>query len=199
MKIRDGLRPDKLKMDFTPSEFLRWKTKLGGYFTASNLIVTSNMEQRSYLEMCIDTEIADKLEAHKDINENSPVLTYEGRQAQETTCLSVIENNFLIKYPLTSRRHEFMQLRQSRGELTSTHNAKLKSLALKADIATMTAEELMSTMVITSCTNEELKDELLKLNNPTVEEVDNATENFERKKNDMKCTSEANKRVAVAK
>ena len=47
--------------------------------------------------------------------------------------------------------------------------------------------------MITSCTNEELKDELLKLNNPTLEGVDNATENFERKKNDMKRTSEANK------
>ena len=193
VKIRDGLRPEKLKMDFTPSEFRRWKTKLGGYFTASNLIVASNMEQRSYLAMCIDTEIADKLEAHKDINENSPVMAYEGQQVQETTCIEVIENNFLIKYPLTSRRHEFMQLRQSRGELPSTYNARLKSLALEADIATMTAADLMSTMMITGITDEELKYELLKMNNPTVEEVDQATENFERKKNDMKRTSEANK------
>ena len=46
----------------------------------------------------------------------------------------------------------------------------------------MTAEELMSTMMITSCTNEELKDELLKLNNPTVEEVDNATDNLRERK-----------------
>ena len=143
--------------------------------------------------MCIDTEIADKLEAHKDINKNSPVLAYEGQQVQETTCLEVIENNFLTKYPLTSRRHEFLQLRQPRGELTSTHNAKLKSLALEADIATMTPEELISTMMSTSCSNEEPKDELLKLNNPSVEELDNATENFERKKNDMKRTSEINK------
>ena len=86
-----------------------------------------------------------------------------------------------------------MQLRQSRGELPSTYNARLKSLALEADIATMTAADLMSTMMITGITNEELKDELLKLNNPSVEEVDQATENFERKKNDMKRTSEANK------
>ena len=35
VKIRDGLRPDQLKMDFTPSEYRRCKTKLGGYFRAS--------------------------------------------------------------------------------------------------------------------------------------------------------------------
>ena len=33
VKIREGLRPENLKMDFTPSEFRRWKTKLAGYFT----------------------------------------------------------------------------------------------------------------------------------------------------------------------
>ena len=191
MKIRDGLRPEKLKMDFTPSEFRRWKTKLAGYFTTSNLIVTSNMEQRSYLDMCIDTEIADKLDGHKDITENSPVMQYDVQAAQGMTCLAVIENNF--KIPLTLRRHELMQMKQSRGELMSTHSARMKGLMLDADISTMGIEELMSTLLICSCTNEELKDELLKLGNPTVEQVDNTIENYERKKNDLRRTSEGNK------
>ena len=193
VKIREGLRPDRLKMDFTPSEFRRWKTKLAGYFTASNLIIASNMEQRSYLDMCIDTEIADKLEAHRDITVNSPVLEYEGRPETAVTCLDAIEQNFKIRYPLTSRRHELMQMKQPRGELMSTHSAKMKGLMLDADISTMTIEELMSTLLICSCTNEELKDELLKLGNPTVEQIDEAIENYERKKNDLKRTSEGSK------
>ena len=172
VKIREGLRPAKLKMDFTPSEFRRWKMKMAGYFTASNLIIASNMEQRSYLEMCIDTEIAEQLDAHRDITDNSPVLEYEGKPEQEVTCLDVIEQNFKIRYPLTSRRHELMQMKQPRGEPMATHSARMKGLMLDADLSTMTIEELKSTLLICSCTNEELKDELLKLDNPTVEQVD---------------------------
>ena len=86
-----------------------------------------------------------------------------------------------------------MQLRQSRGEPPATYNARLKSLALEADIATMTAEELMSTMMITGLTDEELKSELLKLDNPSVQDLDKATENFVRKRNDMKRTSDVSK------
>ena len=86
-----------------------------------------------------------------------------------------------------------MQLRQSRGEPPATYNARLKSLALEADIATMTAEELMSTMMITGLTDEELKSELLKLDNPSVADLDKATENYMRKRNDMKRTSDVSK------
>ena len=193
VKIREGLRPAKLKMDFTPSEFRRWKMKMAGYFTASNLIIASNMEQRSYLEMCIDTEIAEQLDAHRDITDNSPVLEYEGKPEQEVTCLDVIEQNFKIRYPLTSRRHELMQMKQPRGEPMATHSARMKGLMLDADLSTMTIEELKSTLLICSCTNEELKDELLKLDNPTVEQVDEAIENYTRKKNDLKRTSEGSK------
>ena len=108
----------------------------------------------------------DKLDAHRDITENSLVMEYDGRPAQGVTCLTVIENNFKIRYPLTSRRHELMQMKQPRGESMSTHSAIMKGLMLDADISTMGIEELMSTLLICSCTNEELKDELLKLATP---------------------------------
>ena len=75
----------------------------------------------------------------------------------------------------------------------ATHSARMKGLMLDADLSTMTIEELKSTLLICSCTNEELKDELLKLDNPTVEQVDEAIENYTRKKNDLKRTSEGSK------
>ena len=51
VKIRDGLRPEKLKMDNTPTEFKNWKEEVKTYFTASNLMFASNREQRGYFSL----------------------------------------------------------------------------------------------------------------------------------------------------
>ena len=37
VKIREGLKPDRLKMDFTPVEFRKWKAQVSTFFEASNL------------------------------------------------------------------------------------------------------------------------------------------------------------------
>ena len=37
VRIREGLKPDRLKMDFTPVEFRKWKAQITTFFEASNL------------------------------------------------------------------------------------------------------------------------------------------------------------------
>ena len=37
VRIREGLKPDRLKMDFTPVEFRKWKAQVSTFFEASNL------------------------------------------------------------------------------------------------------------------------------------------------------------------
>ena len=36
VRIREGLKPDRLKMDFTPVEFRKWKAQVSTFFEASN-------------------------------------------------------------------------------------------------------------------------------------------------------------------
>ena len=198
VKIKDGLKPEKLKMDNTPAELRRWKTKVHTFFTASNLRRATNLEQRGYLEMCLDTELGERLCANPDIHGASPVLRYANEQMQEMTCIEAIENDFKIRYPMTSRRHELLTSRQPRGELMSTHRARMDGLMTDSDIANTGIEQLMATILICSCTNDELKEELIKLNEPTRVQVNEAIDNYERKKSDMKRTSESRAFVAKA-
>ena len=46
VKIREGLKPDRLKMDFTPVEFRKWKAQVSTFFEASNLQHASMKEQQ---------------------------------------------------------------------------------------------------------------------------------------------------------
>ena len=56
VRIREELKPDRLKMDFTPVEFRKWKAQITKFFEASNLQHASMKEQHGYLHMCLDVK-----------------------------------------------------------------------------------------------------------------------------------------------
>ena len=49
--IREGLKPDRLKMDFTPVEFRKWKAQITTFFEASSLQQT-NMRSNTDTSTC---------------------------------------------------------------------------------------------------------------------------------------------------
>ena len=51
VRIREGLKPDRFKMDFTPVEFRKWKAQITTFFEASNLQHANMKEQHGYLHM----------------------------------------------------------------------------------------------------------------------------------------------------
>ena len=87
VKIRDGLRPEKLKLDHTPTEFKNWKEEVKTYFTASNLMYASNREQRGYFRTCLSAELATiskkKLELGNKIQFAGHIISDEGIQPDE--------------------------------------------------------------------------------------------------------------------
>ena len=102
-----------MKLDHTPQEFRAWVAEITTFFTASNLKYASNRVQRGYLRMCLGSELVYRLQEHNEIHPESPVMSYDEDEEEvtEMTCMEAIENEFLDKYPLTSRRHEVMQFR----------------------------------------------------------------------------------------
>ena len=64
VKIREGLKPDRLKMDFTPVEFRKWKSQITTFFQASNLQYATQKEQHGYLHMCLDANLTN----HVNVN-----------------------------------------------------------------------------------------------------------------------------------
>ena len=111
----------------------------------------------------------------------------------EMTCMEAIENEFLDKYPLTSRRHEVMQFRQPRGTAASEFYDKVAAMCTEADLLAINGDELIATLMICNTTGEELKGELMKIENPTQKKVKEEAKAQERKRINMKKTADVQK------
>ena len=94
-------------------------------------------------------------------------------------CIEVVKEIYLENYPLFTRRWNFFSEKQPIGESFSRWYAKLQAKAQDADIYKMTAEEMVMVQLIAMTTDTELQKELLKLKNPTRQEVVAAARAFE--------------------
>ena len=144
--------------------------------------------------MCLGSELVYRLQEHSDIHQESPVMSYDEEEEEtEMTCMEAIENEFLDKYPLTSRRHEVMQWRQPRGTAASEFYDKVAAMCTEADLLAIPGDELIATLMICNTTDEELKGELMKIDNPTQKKVKEAAKAQERKRINMKKTADVQK------
>ena len=133
IKIRESLKPEKLKLDFSPMEHRRWTAQLKTFFAASNLQFAPYQEQIGYLHMCLDTNLSN----HVSVTAlgDTPIMDYEDDLEDETTCLDIIDAEFVKKYPITTRRHDLIQQRQQRGQPLTTYINNMLALGTDADIA----------------------------------------------------------------
>ena len=88
IKIRESLKPEKLKLDFTPMEYRRWTAQVKTFFAASNLQYAPYQEQIGYLHMCLDSNLSN----HVSVTAlgDTPIMTYDDDLDEETTCLDII-------------------------------------------------------------------------------------------------------------
>ena len=131
VKIREGLKPDRLKIDFTPVEFGKWKSKITTFFEASNLQYDTRKEQHGYLHMCLDANLTN----HVNINTTAatPVKAYS-EEDDERNCMDIIEEEFVKRYPITAKRLDLIQLKQQRGQLLTTFINNLMMLGSEANV-----------------------------------------------------------------
>ena len=126
--------------------------------------------QVAFLRSVLDVEISDKVD-------------FTGATTIEAA-LKRVEDQYMAFYPIINRRVEFMTMVQKEGQLMSEHIINLKMVGKEADVDTMTPEDLMTTRIIASCTNKEMRIKLLEMkpsveNKPSVEELDKVVADFE--------------------
>ena len=114
VRIREGLKPDRLMMGFTPVEFRKCKAQITTFFEASNLQHATMKEQHGYLHMCLDANLTN----HVNVSTTAatPVMPYT-EEDDERNCMDVMEEEFVKRYPITARRHDLIRLIQQRGQL----------------------------------------------------------------------------------
>ena len=129
--------------------------------------------QVAFLRSVLDVEISDKVD-------------FTGAATIEAA-LKRVEDQYMAFYPIINRRMEFMTMVQKEGQLMSEHIINLKKVGKEADVDTMTPEDLMTTRIIASCTDKEMRIKLLEMkpsveNKPSVEEMDKAFADYEVRK-----------------
>ena len=57
VKLKEGLKPTVLTLDFNPTEFQAWQNKFKIYYRTSRMNTADNEEQRGYFYSCISEHL----------------------------------------------------------------------------------------------------------------------------------------------
>ena len=183
VKIREGLKPDRLKNDFTPVEFRKLKSQITTFFEASNLQYATQKEQHGYLHMCLDTNLTDHIEVNTTAT--TPVMAYS-EEDDKRNCMDIIEEEFVKRYPITARKQDLIQLKQQRGQLLTTFINNLMMLGLEEDRWELKPEDWMANLAIAGVVDEEANKESMKIKNPNMTKIRKAANAYEKEANTAK-------------
>ena len=117
---------------------------------------------------------------------DTSIMTYEDELGEETTCLDIIEAEFIKRYPITTRRHNLIQQRQQKGQPLTAYINPMLALGRDADIAQLSPEGWLANIVIAGTIDDEAKKELMKIGDPDMEKVRKAANTHEKEQNCLK-------------
>ena len=90
VKLKEGLKPTVLTLDFSPLEFQTWQNKFRIYYRTSRMNTANNKEQRSYFYSCISVHL------QSVITRNTPtratIFIEEGQQ--DESCFEGLAREF---------------------------------------------------------------------------------------------------------
>lgn len=181
LKTNDALKPFKLTKDHTPVEMRQWTLQFKAFYSTSRLDTLAITDQQAYLRICMDPQLYERFQGK--IGANTPLFSDDD---DEDTCIGFLEEEFALQYPLFTRRLEFFRSSQSRGQNFSDFLTQLDAKADEADLAHLDTADVYVFRYIVACTDQKLKEKLLKLENPTREEIKRTTRAYEVTMTNMK-------------
>ena len=112
VKLKKGLKPTILTLDFNPQEFQAWQNKFGIYYRMSRMSTANPEEQRGYFYSCISEHLQAVLTRNTPIG--ASIFREEGQQ--DESCFNELAQEFHQKYPLSTKRYELFMMRQPKGK-----------------------------------------------------------------------------------
>ena len=170
-KANLALKPKDLLSTNTPLELRTWIQKFRSYYSTSNFAKLEVEDQQAYFLESLDTALRFKLE--KMIDGTTPIF------GDNNSCTSYLKNIFLKLYPLFGRRLQFFRFMQSKGQKLSEYIIKVRRMYDEADIHDLTNEELLLFKILAGTIDEELRQELLKLKDLTIRDLEDAVTEWE--------------------
>ena len=166
VKPNRSLEPDKLCRDHNMVEMKSWMRKFKAWYSSSSMELATLQEQQAYFRRVIDVNLENKLSP--SIQEDTPIFGSES----QVSCMRLLEEEFLLQYPLLTRRVDFFESQQTKGQLFSDWSAQLRALGDEASLTSLTTSDIYVMRYLTGTIDKKLREKFLKEEKPTVELLD---------------------------
>ena len=166
-KPNDVLKPFTLTCEHTPVEFRHWQKKFKAYYQASAMDKRPVSEQHAYFQNCIDIKLEQRIQ--DKIDEDTPIFDCPNRTL---SYMKALQDDFLVRYPLFTRRLDFFRYTQAQGQSFTDFSAILRSKGEEADLHELQPEDIYVFRYICGTSDQELKAKFLKRSSPKKEDLE---------------------------
>jgi hypothetical protein len=171
-KANEALKPKVLTRESTPVELHSWLEKFRAYYSTSRMNLASIPEQQAYFRICLDPYLDARL--RDKIQETTPIFSQN-----EDSCIGFLEAEFLLKYPVFTRRLDFFQERQQAGQAFTDFASKIRHKGDESELPALTVDEIYVMRFLTGCGDAKLRERFLRETNPTLQNLIAIAINYE--------------------
>ena len=191
VKVIKDLKPFELTEAHKPSELTDWMETFESYYEVSNLRTTALHIQRRFFLKNLNTTLKTYCKEH--IKDDTPVF------GPTDSCYAILLKRFESKYPIFYKRVMYFTYKQE-GNNSTDFCTELSNLAKEADIEGLTPDDIHIFRIITGLNDQRLREKLLKLDKPTLEQVEQTCMMYETSKVSVRaCNKTENASVAFTK
>ena len=181
-KTNEGLKPTTLSHEDTPEQLRSWERMWSSFYVTGNLKNLRNKDQQAWLLSVVDKYLAGRLVSR--MKATTPIFE-DPQDKAASSCLEIINDEFLRRYPIAARRHQFFSYSPSKGTPMCQVDDQLSSMCKNTDIAKMSEEEHLALRIVIACPDEGLKREFLKLRFMSLQNVRNTYDAWDQQLNTM--------------
>ena len=95
-----------------------------------------------------------------------------------TSCLELLEQEFLASYPLVNRRHDFFTCKQRGGQNLTDYLIQLGELGEEADLANLKPDELILFQGLAGTCNHEFREHFLRAEDHSLDKLKKMAKNL---------------------
>ena len=172
-----------LTRDHSPVEMRTWVAAFKAYFVSSCMDKCSRLEQHAYVKSCLGPFLIVRLQ--NKIMGDTPIFG-------ENSYMSAIENEFLLRHPIFTRRLGFFRSAQSTNQPFSDWAGQLRRVGDEAQLCQLGTDELYVMRYIVGTSDPKLRARFLEECEPTLAKLDAVVAEYEVARTSLKAMGGGN-------
>ena len=168
-KMNTAFKPSTLLASNNLQEFYAWERSFLGYYEQNQefLATTTPQLRQLFVTDLLDSKLQSALVTDTTLTMDTPIKGIN--ENDENSILSWIKNHILRHKPLHIRRYEYSNCKQNPKESFGDWWTRKLMKAKECDLEKVTVESIQITELICGIVDERLREEILRIKDPTLE------------------------------